>query len=32
VPKELVGKKVTIKVDFNLKPIETVSEPVEVTL
>jgi hypothetical protein len=32
VPTELVGKKVTIKVNFNLKPIETMSKPVEVTL
>jgi len=32
VPKELVGKKVTIKVDFNLKPIEIISKPIDVTL
>jgi hypothetical protein len=32
VPKELIGKKVTIKVDFDLKPVETVSKAVEVTL
>jgi len=32
VPKELVGKKISIKVNFDLKPIETISKPVEVTL
>jgi len=28
----LAGKKVTIKVDFNLKPIETVGKSIEVQL
>jgi hypothetical protein len=32
VPQNLSGKKVTIKADFNLKPIETVSKSVEVQL
>jgi len=32
VPEELVGRKVTIKVNFDLKPIETISKPVDVTL
>jgi hypothetical protein len=32
VPQELIGKTVTVKVQFNLAPLETVSEPVEVKL
>jgi hypothetical protein len=32
VPQELSGKKVTIKADFDLKPIDTVSKSVEVLL
>jgi hypothetical protein len=32
VPKELAGKTVTIKVEFNLAPIEVISKPIEVKL
>jgi hypothetical protein len=32
VPQELVGKTVTVKVQFNLAPVETVSQPIEVKL
>jgi hypothetical protein len=32
VPKELIGQTVTIKVDFDLAPLQTVSKPVEVKL
>jgi hypothetical protein len=32
VPQELIGKTVTIKVQFNLAPVETISPPIEVKL
>jgi hypothetical protein len=32
VPKELVGKTVTVKVEFNLSPVEVISKPIEVKL
>jgi hypothetical protein len=32
VPKELVGKTVTIKVEFNLAPVQVISQPIEVKL
>jgi hypothetical protein len=32
VRKELVGQKVTIKVDFHLAPLPTVNKPLEVKL
>jgi len=32
VPKELVGKTVTIKVQFDLAPVETISKPIKVQL
>jgi hypothetical protein len=32
VPKELVGKTVTVKVQFDLAPLETISKPIEVQL
>jgi hypothetical protein len=32
VPSDLLGKKVTIKVEFNLTPLETVSKPLEFEL
>jgi hypothetical protein len=32
VPKELAGKTVTVKVEFNLAPIEVISQPIEVKL
>jgi len=32
VPKELAGKTVTVKVEFNLAPLETISKPIEVKL
>jgi hypothetical protein len=32
VPKELVGKTVTIKAEFNLAPVEVISKPIEVEL
>jgi len=32
VPKELVGKTVTVKVEFNLAPLEVISKPIEVKL
>jgi hypothetical protein len=32
VPSELIGKTVTVKVELNLAPLETVSKPVEVKL
>jgi len=32
VPNNLAGKTVTVKVEFNLAPLETVSQPVEVKL
>jgi hypothetical protein len=32
VPQDLSGKKVTIKAEFDLKPIDTVSKSIEVLL
>jgi hypothetical protein len=32
VPKDLEGKKVSIKVQFDLAPVETISQPIEVKL
>jgi hypothetical protein len=32
VSKELVGKTVTVKVQFDLAPVEVISKPVEVKL
>jgi len=32
VPNELVGQTVTIKVQFDLAPVETTSKPIEVKL
>jgi hypothetical protein len=32
VPKELDGKTVTIKVKFDLAPVEVISQPIEVAL
>jgi hypothetical protein len=32
VPKELVGKQVTINLAFDLAPVQTVCKPIQVTL
>jgi hypothetical protein len=32
VPKDLIGKTVTLKAGFNLAPLETISRPIEVKL
>jgi hypothetical protein len=32
VPQELIGKTVTLKVQFDLAPVEVISQPIEVKL
>jgi hypothetical protein len=32
VPQNVIGKKVTIKIQFDLSPLETVGKPIEIQL